>query len=129
MKKLFIITLFTICSISLFAQEKSVIVKNINSDELHDLLEDDIQLIDVRTVGEYQSGHIKGAKLISINSADFSTKMNELDKDKLVVVYCAVGGRSTAAMRRLKDLGFTQIYNFVGGVREWQMNKYELVNE
>ena len=51
------------------------------------------------------------------------------NKDKLVVVYCAVGGRSTAAMRRLKDLGFTQIYNFVGGVREWQMNKYELVNE
>ncbi|UZR97240.1 rhodanese-like domain-containing protein [Chondrinema litorale] len=129
MKKLFIITLFTISSISLFAQENSVIVKNINSDELHDMLENDMQLVDVRTGREYQRGHIKGAKLISINSADFNEKVNELNKDKLVVVYCAVGGRSTAAMRKLKDMGFKEIYNFVGGVREWQMNKYELVKE
>ena len=126
-----IFLLFTgiiVCS-QLLAQQNTIIVKNINSDELNDMLGNNIQLIDVRTDDEFAEGHIKGAQQINIISNRFDSEVEKLDKDKPVILYCAVGGRSTAAMRKLKSMGFKEIYNFIGGVREWTANNFELVKE
>lgn len=77
------------------------------------------QLIDVRTPGEFEQGHLKGAVNYDINSADFETKMKSLDKAKPVFVYCLSGGRSSSAAAYLAQQGFKEVYNLEGGILKW----------
>lgn len=78
------------------------------------------QLIDVRTPGEYAAGKLPASKLIPINSPDFQAQVAKLDKNKPVLVYCAVGGRSRSATSLLLRMGFKQVYDLKGGIQAWQ---------
>ena len=80
---------------------------------------DEVVVLDVRTPGEYENGHIEGATLIDFNSSDFDKKMNELDKDKEYVVYCHSGNRSGRAVKKMEAAGFTNAYNMTGGWSSW----------
>ncbi|MBL7877593.1 MAG: rhodanese-like domain-containing protein [Cyclobacteriaceae bacterium] len=77
-------------------------------------------LVDVRTSIEFNQGHLKNAVLIDFNSADFKSRLSKLDKTKPVFVYCAVGGRSNAAVSILSETGFKEIYDLQGGISAWQ---------
>ena len=81
---------------------------------------DNEQLIDVRTPAEYEAGHLTNATMIDFRKEDFREKVAELDKDQPVMVYCAAGGRSTAAAEVLEELGFSQIYELEGGITRWK---------
>ena len=74
-------------------------------------------LLDVRTSQEFASGHIEGAQNISLQ--DLPQRMNELPKDKPIVLYCRSGNRSNTAARMLQQAGFTDVYD-LGGVIAWQ---------
>jgi rhodanese-related sulfurtransferase len=76
-------------------------------------------LVDVRTPGEYQGGHVPGAVNIPLQS--LPERMNELagHRDQPVYVICEVGGRSAQAARQLADKGF-QAVNITGGTRAWR---------
>ncbi len=76
-------------------------------------------LLDVRTRGEYASGHITGAIELDYYSNDFKARANKLDKTQPVFVYCASGVRSNAAVGVLTNLGFKEIYDLRGGIRSW----------
>ena len=78
------------------------------------------QLVDVRTPGEYSSGHIEKAINADIYSDAFRQRMAQLDKNKPVLVYCATGIRSSNAARQLKQAGFTQVYDLRGGFNAWR---------
>jgi rhodanese-related sulfurtransferase/rubrerythrin len=78
-------------------------------------------LLDVRQPGEYEDEHIPGAKLIPLPG--LKEGLNELDKHKPVIAYCAIGGRSLAAAQLLSGLGFKEIYNLKGGIKAWQGGK------
>ena len=79
-------------------------------------------LIDVRTPNEFAKGHIKGAKMINFMAPNFEEKMNQLDKKNTsYLVYCAVGGRSRGAMKKMKAAGFKSVYNLAGGVNAWSV--------
>ena len=81
----------------------------------------DIQILDVRTQGEYNSGHIKNAFLADWTQREvFEERIKYLDKNKPVYVYCLVGGRSSAAAAHLQEAGFKKIYNLVGGIKAWK---------
>jgi sulfur-carrier protein adenylyltransferase/sulfurtransferase len=75
-------------------------------------------LLDVRQPGEYQQKHIPGAKLIPITLLPESIK--ELDPEKPVLVYCAIGGRSRVASQMLAGRGLKQVYNMRGGIQAWE---------
>ena len=77
------------------------------------------QLIDVRTTGEYGGGHLPKAQNIDYKSADFTEKIQTLDKSKPVFLYCLSGGRSGEAMTILKQNGFNEVYNMGGGYLKW----------
>ena len=77
------------------------------------------QLVDVRTTGEYGGGHLPKAQNIDYKSADFTTKIQTLDKSKPVFLYCLSGGRSGEAMTILKQNGFNEVYNMGGGYLKW----------
>lgn len=79
----------------------------------------DIQLVDVRTPKEFQEGHIENAILIDYKSEDFSKKIQELDKDKPVYLYCRSGNRSGKASLILIASGFEEIIDLEGGYLAW----------
>ncbi len=77
------------------------------------------QLIDVRTPDEFESGHLKDAINININSTDFEQKVNALMKEKPVFVYCLSGGRSSKAASIMKSKGFKTVYE-MAGIMAWR---------
>ncbi len=79
-----------------------------------------VQLIDVRTPGEFAGGHLNNALNIDIHSSDFEQQLAKLDKSKPVLVYCKAGGRSASAADKMQEMGFTTIYNLDGGIMKWE---------
>lgn len=67
------------------------------------------QIIDVRTKGEFQSGHIKGS--LNIPLQDLNSNLAKLKKDKPVITCCASGMRSASAKNVLKAKGFSDVHN------------------
>ena len=88
--------------------------------------EDTVQLVDVRTPKEYKESHLKGAQNICVTSDDFKEKVKTLDKNKPVYVYCNQGLGSRQAALRLKEMGFTKIYDMDGGLLMWKERKLEV---
>lgn len=76
-------------------------------------------ILDVRTPGEFQSGHIPGAVNLDFDAADFSQKAAALDKTRTYLVHCASGVRSERACVKLSALNFPTLYNLPGGFRAW----------
>ena len=67
-------------------------------------------ILDVRTKGEYQGGHIKGSINISVDQ--LSSQLHRLsDKNKPIITCCASGMRSGSAKNILKSKGYTQVFN------------------
>lgn len=66
-------------------------------------------ILDVRTEQEYSAGHLAGS--INIPVHELPNKLDKLEKDKPVLVYCASGNRSSTAVQILKDSGFTVVYD------------------
>lgn len=82
-----------------------------------------IQLIDVRSEAEFRRGAIPGAKHIPIDS--LRDRLEELDRDREVLVYCQVGLRGYTASRILAQKGF-QVRNLSGGYQTYEMTKYRV---
>ena len=79
------------------------------------------QVLDVRTIDEFQNGHIEGAINADINTPlVFAQIASKLAKDKTVFVYCLSGARSASAAGMLKEMGFKSIVNLTGGMLAWQ---------
>jgi len=76
-------------------------------------------VLDVRTKGEFDKGHIPGAVNIDVRSADFEKQVAKLDKSKTYLVHCAAGGRSVTACNKLAPLKFEKLFNLKGGYGEW----------
>jgi thioredoxin len=77
------------------------------------------QLLDVRTPSEFAGEHLDNATNVNWNGDDFAAKASKLDKSKPVFVYCKIGGRSNQAAQKLREMGFTKIYDLQGGIVKW----------
>lgn len=128
MKQNFIIYCVAIFFLAIGCKEESQTeIKMISTEEIQSLLEqDDIQLVDVRTLEEYQAGHIMKAQNIDILSPTFDDDIVKLDKSKPVVVYCKSGGRSAKCSKLMKAAGFVKIYDLDGGFEKWKFDELEI---
>lgn len=82
--------------------------------------ENSVQVLDVRTAAEYQTGHLKDAFLADWNNeTEFMERIKSLDKNKPVYTYCLSGARSGAAAQWMNQNGFTA-YNLKGGIVAWR---------
>lgn len=84
-------------------------------------------IIDVRTPEEFASGHIEDAVNINIFDENFKKELEAIDKDKAVSVYCKVGGRSAKAAAIMKEIGFNEVYDLQGGIKNWEKEGLEIV--
>ncbi|MBK8028004.1 MAG: MBL fold metallo-hydrolase [Chloroflexi bacterium] len=95
-------------------------VRDIEPGELRDLLARESErplVVDVREAWEYASGHVPGAKLISLG--ELGRRVSELDPHQPVAVICASGSCSQSAAALLGQKGFETVYNILGGMYSW----------
>jgi phage shock protein E len=68
-------------------------------------------VLDVRTPAEFATGHLADAVNIDVSSASFEDKVRTFDRSAGYVVYCRTGSRAGDAIRRMDELGFTDLVN------------------
>lgn len=88
--------------------------------------DDNVTLLDVRTIEEYKSGHLREATLIPVNELAQNIGMLKASKSKQIIVYCRSGSRSVSASRILEENGFTPL-NVKGGILQLRGAGAELV--
>ena len=74
-------------------------------------------VLDVRTTGEFATGHIPGSLNIPVN--ELPTRLGELQPARATVCVCGSGIRSIQAGETLLDAGFRSVYNLQGGLATW----------
>ena len=102
-------------------------IQVISQEEMQTFLKlDDVQLIDVRTPEEYETGFIADAQNIDFYSSTFAEDISKLDKSKPVLLYCKSGGRSAKCAKKLLSAGFVKIYDLEGGISKWKHKGLEV---
>lgn len=77
-------------------------------------------VLDVRTLDEWAEGHLPMARLLTLDRIDAQSAAEAIPaKDTPVVVYCRSGNRSAQAIRLLKELGYTKLWDF-GAATNWK---------
>ena len=79
-------------------------------------------ILDVRQPDEWNAVHIPGATLIPLDQLE--ARVNEVPKDKEVVVVCRSGNRSQQGRDILKSAGFSQVTSMAGGMNQWSAAGY-----
>jgi len=91
--------------------------------------ESGVVVLDVRTAGEFSSGHIDGAINIDVEGMNFDSEIAKLDKSDSYAVYCHSGRRSGIAVGKMADAGFKSLFNLDGGIQVWQAAGLPLVTQ
>lgn len=102
-------------------QQKEQVAKRVSKVEFKEKLKSltEVQLIDVRTPGEYENGTIGKAINIDYRASNFEEMIGKLDKTKPVLIFCQAGGRSAKALQKFKALGFDYVLELEGGYGNW----------
>jgi len=120
MTQVIIIISIIIVALMLIPKKTPKGITNVDVASAKELIKDStVTILDVRTPGEYATGHIKRSKLIPV--AELAARISELEslKDKPILVYCHSGNRSLSASHILSKHGFTKVSNLRGGITAW----------
>ena len=82
--------------------------------------ENETNVIDVRSVPERANGYIKNSICIDVRGMDFEMKLCQLDKNKILILYCRGENRAAVAVSKAESLGFKDVYMIDGGITEWK---------
>ena len=116
MKKILISIFISLFALTSCSSESNAAITNVDATTFISTISDpNIKVIDVRSLGEFSTGHLKGALNIDVESGGFDAGIANLDKSATYALYCRSGRRSTLAAERMADAGFTNIINFNRG--------------
>lgn len=100
----------------------------ISLDEFKDVMKSNhTQIIDLRGVSEYKTGHIKGTENLFIGTLE--QNLSKIKKDQPVVIHCQSGDRATIGYSLLVKHGFKNIKNYSGGMNEWVNKGNQVITE
>jgi len=88
------------------------------SEDILQHLPENAHLIDVRTIEEYESGHVSGAQNISVDQIETAIQIAVPEKTDVIIVYCRSGNRSAQAGKILEDMGYKVILD-AGGIIDY----------
>lgn len=83
-------------------------------------------VLDIRTAEEFNEARLADAIMVDFYAADFADQLDQLDKNVPYVMYCRTGNRSSEAIKTMKDLGFTEVYEIDGGIVNWYEQGYPI---
>lgn len=89
------------------------------------LNKDDVQVVDVRGLNEYNDGHVAGAEHVFVGT--LQDNLAKISRDKQVVIHCQSGDRATIANSILRRNGFDEVKIYSGGMKEWLANGGETI--
>jgi len=115
-----IVLLLTSC---MYIRPKQNSMSDLSQNEWAQALNEQQQavVLDVRTQEEFESGYIPKAINIDIQMGpSFIDEINSLDKTKSYYVYCRSGARSSQAVQLMRELGFNNTFNLLGGILDWE---------
>jgi rhodanese-related sulfurtransferase len=103
-----------------------VMIKEIDAYDLQTRIAqgDDFVLLDIRSAGELVQGTLPDAEHLPMHLIPL--RLNELPKDKDVILYCHSGARSYHACAYLAQQGFSNAINLRGGILGWARSGYQL---
>ena len=128
MKKVIAFTIVPMLLLLSACGGSSVKVNNLDANAFaSDIKNPGVVVLDVRTAGEFASGHIENAINIDVESSDFDSQIAELDKKVEYAVYCHSGRRSGIASDKMAKSGFEKVTNLNGGIQAWQSAGFPLV--
>lgn len=126
MKKILTLVLLihTFASYSQQTSQTDTIYLNITVQQADSLIQEntsnpDFVILDVRTAGEYNGGHIIGAINIDYYATNFGALIDTLNRDRMYLVYCGSGSRSAKARDTMYAKHFVEVYNMLGGMGAW----------
>ena len=78
-------------------------------------------ILDVRTPEEFNEGYIPKSINLNIYDANsFMSKIQSFNKENNFYIYCKSGARSSQACQIMSQLGFSNVYNLLGGITDWE---------
>lgn len=95
-------------------------VREVTPAEAEQMIAQGAALIDTREPHEWQTGHLSGATLVPPAHVLEQIESVLPDRERLVVVYCAVGARSARAARQIASLGYRDVMSVSGGIVRWK---------
>lgn len=95
-------------------------IQYVSMEEITTIMQEntDYIILDVRTIEEYNEGHIPNAICIPNETIDETVTQQLPNKDQLILIYCRSGNRSKQAAQKLHNLGYTNLVEF-GGIIDW----------
>jgi len=124
MTRILFFFLLLIYSCQIFDSSEINVISDAQFNEIQD---SDYILVDVRTVEEYESGHIQDAVNFDFYSESFQNDILTLDKSSSIILYCRTQNRSTKTANYLKENGYKEITVIEGGITSWVKNGNDLV--
>ena len=86
-------------------------------------------ILDLRTQAMYDGEHIENAIVYDVFSEGFDTWVNQLNKDKIYLLYCTRGHRSSIALDKMKQMGFNNLYHLYQGIIEWKDQGFKTIKK
>ncbi len=99
--------------------------QSVSTEEAVRLINEGVQVFDLRSDEEFASGHLSGAK--NIKPEALKESLSTLDKDKTYLLYCKTGTSSSTSCAAMKKAGFTNIKNLQLGLTSWRTANLPLV--
>ena len=102
---------------------------NLNCQQFAEFIgNEEVTLLDVRTLEEYSEGHLPGAKLIDIHEPNFVAEMERLPKSRTYAIYCRAGHRSKTALEIANKIGMNDVVHLEPGIIQWIAEDREIEN-
>ncbi|HKL02953.1 MAG TPA: rhodanese-like domain-containing protein [Cryomorphaceae bacterium] len=88
---------------------------------------EDVVLLDAREKQEFEVSHIPNSRFVGHESFEIES-LSGISKSDTIVVYCSVGKRSEDVARKIAEAGYTNVYNYFGGIFDWTNRGFPVVN-
>ncbi|MEM7163082.1 MAG: rhodanese-like domain-containing protein [Bacteroidota bacterium] len=118
--------------VSIADEEYDKMLKKLLSHSVEEILPkaitEDYLVLDAREKSEFDISHLPKSQWVGYDDFDIS-RINQINKDQKIVVYCSVGYRSERIAEKLKKEGFNHVSNLYGGIFHWYNQGFPLEND
>lgn len=121
---LLIVALIIFLLLQMGGRNNNILASTVSVDEAHAMAQNGAFVLDVRTVEEWNEFHAPNSTLIPLDQ--LASRLNEVPRDRQIVVVCRSGNRSQQGRDILLNAGFEQVTSMTGGLNEWRASGFPI---